>query len=65
MGGISLGDAQVIGPDVVEEFHLSHAQIDSVVDAEQREMDLAAHRTGEEGRGSVQELKLQRRRILT
>jgi putative phosphoribosyl transferase len=38
MGAISIGGAQFIDPDAVEEFHVSQAQIDIAVSSETREM---------------------------
>jgi putative phosphoribosyl transferase len=39
MGAISIGGAQFINPDVVEEFHLSAEEIEKVVSTEIREME--------------------------
>jgi putative phosphoribosyl transferase len=39
MGAISIGGAQFIDPDAVEEFRLSQAQIDGVVSSEKKEME--------------------------
>lgn len=39
MGAISIGGAQFIDPDAVEEFRVSQAQIDNVVSSETKEME--------------------------
>ena len=39
LGAISMGNAQIIDPDVVEEFGLSQREIDDVVNTERRELE--------------------------